>query len=237
MPAWTTAAWAAEAPAIIDQMNQLIPGDVVTGPITLHAVMNASTPQRQDLRAYAEGRRIHVRLNGEGWRDASAEGRATLRQNLAHELAHIWQVAAYDSLLEPRWIHEGFAEALAMAALERADMWSGSDVMAYRAAQDAQCAEVLADGPLIAALERDDRRAVYACGFVIIDVTSGVVGQNPGQLFGLYVTGMTTGNGLARTVVDATPTGYLRRVRTFLYYDFTDQPPERVIANFRSGRL
>jgi len=84
--------------------------------------------------------------------------------NVAHEMAHIWQMAvARGGMGEDQgpWIHEGGAEAMALDALLQTGVYSEESVKAYRAKQAATCAK-LNDTV-------DTYDGIYACGLARFD--------------------------------------------------------------------
>jgi hypothetical protein len=85
-------------------------------------------------------------------------------KTVAHEMAHIWQLAISRGGLgddqEP-WIHEGGAEAMALDALAQTDLFSEDAVKAYRAKQTATCEKL---GGAV-----DSFDGIYACGLVRFD--------------------------------------------------------------------
>jgi hypothetical protein len=89
--------------------------------------------------------------------------RQGVARNVAHEMAHIWQLAVAQGGIgdQGAWIHEGGAEAMAIDALLQTGMWSEESAKAYRAKQAATCEK------LGGAVETYD--GIYACGLVRFD--------------------------------------------------------------------
>ncbi len=84
--------------------------------------------------------------------------------NVAHEMAHIWQMAvARGGLGEDQgpWVHEGGAEAMALDALLQTGVYSEESVKAYRARQAATCEKL---GGAV-----DTYDGIYACGLMRFD--------------------------------------------------------------------
>jgi len=84
--------------------------------------------------------------------------------NVAHEMAHIWQMAVSRGGMrgdQGPWIHEGGAEAMALDALLQTGIWSEESAGAYRAKQAAKC-ETLGGAV-------DTYDGIYACGLVRFD--------------------------------------------------------------------
>ncbi len=84
--------------------------------------------------------------------------------NVAHEMAHIWQMAvARGGLGEDQgpWVHEGGAEAMALDALLQTGVYSEESVKAYRTRQAATCEKL---GGAV-----DTYDGIYACGLMRFD--------------------------------------------------------------------
>lgn len=83
--------------------------------------------------------------------------------NVAHEMAHIWQLAVAQGGIGDQgpWIHEGGAEAMALDALVQIGAFSEETVKAYRAKQAATCDKL---GGAV-----DTYDGIYACGLVRFD--------------------------------------------------------------------
>lgn len=83
--------------------------------------------------------------------------------NVAHEMAHVWQLAVSRGGIggQDQWIHEGGAEAMALDALLQTGVSSEESVKAYRAKQGATCEKL--SGTV------DTYDGIYACGLVRFD--------------------------------------------------------------------
>jgi hypothetical protein len=84
-------------------------------------------------------------------------------RNVAHEMAHIWQMAIERGGVgeQDPWIHEGGAEAMALDALLQTGVSSEDSIKAYRAKQSATCDKL---GGAV-----DTYDGIYACGLVRFD--------------------------------------------------------------------
>lgn len=85
-------------------------------------------------------------------------------KTVAHEMAHIWQMAISRGGLgddQGPWIHEGGAEAMALDALAQTGLFSEEAVKAYRAKQAATCEKL---GGAV-----DTYDGIYACGLMRFD--------------------------------------------------------------------
>jgi hypothetical protein len=104
--------------------------------------------------------KIVYRFGGDALRhDGSPQVRRYIAELVAHELAHIWQRNVLRGGIgegEP-WVHEGGAEAIAVAVLEKTGLFSKEEVEAYSAKLLAECEQL--KGSV------DTYRGYYACGF------------------------------------------------------------------------
>ncbi|KQX01361.1 hypothetical protein ASC94_01625 [Massilia sp. Root418] len=85
-------------------------------------------------------------------------------KTVAHEMAHIWQLAVSRGGLgddQGPWIHEGGAEAMALDALAQTGLFSEEAVKAYRAKRAATCEKL---GGAV-----DSYDGIYACGLMRFD--------------------------------------------------------------------
>ncbi len=83
--------------------------------------------------------------------------------NVAHEMAHIWQMAVSRGGIggQDPWIHEGGAEAMSLDALLQTGVYSEDSVKTYRAKQAAACEKL--NNTV------DTYDGIYACGLVRFD--------------------------------------------------------------------
>lgn len=235
VPAWVSKSWISDSERLAGPLDEMIKAGSVTP--HLQAVYDASDEPVRRISAYTEGDQVTVQLSGRGWQVPSASARRELQQNLAHELIHTHQLKLYDSALEPRWLHEGFAEALSLELLLRAEIWTDREAAAYRERLDEDCAAVLEEGPLVAAFARDDRRASYSCGFVLVDAMAQSASLPASELFSAYAHAQGLGFEAVFAARQKLPAGYLARVSRFIFNDHRDAPGQRIVAALRSGRL
>jgi hypothetical protein len=90
--------------------------------------------------------------------------REYVSKNVAHEMAHIWQLAISRGGIgdaQAQWIHEGGAEAMALDALLQTGVYSKELVTAYRAKQAAACEKL---GGAV-----DTYDGISACGLMRFD--------------------------------------------------------------------
>jgi hypothetical protein len=107
----------------------------------------------------AIGTQIVLRLAGRGLLQPSAALNNRLTWLVAHELAHLWQLsAAHGGIGEgDEWIHEGGAEALALAALERSGLLAPAQAQAFASGLLEECSALHGNIEAV--------RGMYACGY------------------------------------------------------------------------
>ena len=104
--------------------------------------------------------KIVYRLGGEALlREGHPEVRRHIVELVAHELVHIWQRNVIRGGFggDESWVHEGGAEAVAVAVLEKTGLFSKEEADAYSAKLLAECDQL--KGSV------DTYRGYYACGF------------------------------------------------------------------------
>jgi hypothetical protein len=107
----------------------------------------------------AIGKQVVYRLGGKALLRDSPQVRRIFTQLIAHELAHVWQnnVALGGVGDKEPWVHEGGAEAIALAALRGSGLFSDADADAYAAKLIGECNAL--NGSV------ENYRGFYACGF------------------------------------------------------------------------
>jgi hypothetical protein len=182
-------------------------------------------PGSMRLHAWAAPSGLTIELSGSGWHTPSDKAKALLTRNAAHELAHLWQFGHGDAESAPRWLHEGFAEAL---AAERADTTGATRI--------GRCAGVLKDGPVRAAQRAGSEAAVYDCGAILIEAVAKGRGEPPSALYAAFAQGGFTEEAFLSLAADARPS--LRRsAEAFLQRDWRHAPPSWVMSELSAGRL
>ena len=90
--------------------------------------------------------------------------RELLTRLVAHEMAHLWQMATARGGVgsDDPWIHEGGAEAMALDGLLQTGLSSKESIAQYRAAQTAVCEKL---GNTV-----DSYDGIYACGLARFDM-------------------------------------------------------------------
>lgn len=192
---------------------------------------------RLDLDGRAVPGRAVVNLSGAGWAAPSEKGAVLLAQHVAHEIAHLYQLQLYDGPLEPRVLHEGFAEALALEGLADTGRWDAAAVAAWRASAVARCGRAMENGPLYPQWIGGDADASYGCGFVVIEIVAEAAGLRPTGLYAAYAARMRDGRSLRTWAADTLPAGLRQSLTAFAVENYSAADPADVIAQLRAGRL
>ena len=171
---------------------------------------------------------VTIQLEGEGWQERSATAERILARNAAHEAAHLFQ---HDLGLptEERWLHEGFADAIAYELLDargEAAGWAGGQ----------RCAGALRRAPLRDAFAASDPDALYDCSSVLVRVVAEARGETPTALYRALVrTGRT--EDAVFSLAGAAGPEWRRSARAFLSRDWRQADPLWVIRSLRAGQL
>ena len=229
-PAWAFEAWADDAERL------LAPVDLGREEVTLSLAWRQGASDHLDLYGEAERDRVMVTLEGEGWQAESARARRLLRQNLAHEVAHIAQLRRFDSAFEPRLLHEGYAEAQSLELLILARLWSNADARRARLGFEQRCIEKLREGPLLPRMEAGDRQVTYACGAVLWLAAADRAGTSPETLHRSYAEAAAWPWGLGSWARATLGREFTRSAWHFVTMDLS-HAPESAIAALRAGQL
>lgn len=181
----------------------------------------------RNLFGTAEPGGVTLQLSGRGWRMRSGGAERLLTRNAAHEVAHVWQYSLGDADRAPRWLHEGFADALAREAL-------GAE--GAPAAPAARCRDVLRKRPVSLAQRAGDENAIYDCGSVIVSAVAAARGESVRDLYRAFAANGFSRAGLLTLADEASPK-YGRSVTAFLRTDYSMADPAWVIEQLRAGRL
>ena len=169
-----------------------------------------------------------LRLQGSGWRQRAAGAERLLTRNAAHEVAHLYQYAQGPAL-EPRWLHEGFADALAHEALSatgEASGWGGG----------ARCAEVLGQRPIDEAQAAGALHALYDCSSLAIRAVAAARQESVRDLYRAFAEAGGTDAAFLRLAEEA-GSRHARSVEAFLTGDWRQARPAWVLRQLRAGRL
>ncbi len=127
-------------------------------PLLLLSIGNLEQPGLS-VKGGAIGKQVVYRLEGKALMGGSPTVRQYCMELIAHELAHVWQsnVARGGIGEKEAWIHEGGAEAIAVAALRQSGLFGKDEAALYASKLIDECAAL--KGSV------DSYRGVYACGF------------------------------------------------------------------------
>lgn len=223
--AWAFASWTEAAAAAADDF-------AVTEPVLTTRYVYAGEDGALNLKASAEGRSVSLQLEGSGWRTPSPDAERILARNAAHEVAHLFQYAAWAPReaqvpQEKRWLHEGFADALAheaLAARGEAAGWGGGT----------RCAGVLEDGSIVAAQRAGEPAALYDCSSLVVRAVAAARGESVRDLYRALA---EAGGSDAAFLRLAEEGRRARSVTAFLTTDYTRADAGWVIRQLRAGRL
>ena len=108
-----------------------------------------------------------IRFAGGGVAAQGEEAQRRIRQNIAHELAHLWQLERDGVSRAPDWLHEGAAEAIGLESLYITEKYADADYAAMLEGARAGCAAALRRGPLDKAGGQGRHQASYDCGAIL----------------------------------------------------------------------
>ncbi len=251
VPAWMKEAWQADGDALLaassfDGHLQLsvgmIRGFLVETEGSDTTRVNVTTVPHGQLSLLAsttlQGRmgRIRILVNGDGWQAGSDKARHLLRQNLAHEIAHLAQKQRYDSAYELAALHEGYAEARALDLLIDAKLWTAADVRLARLGFEQSCEVALKRGPLLPQIEAGDREASYACGALLWIAASERVNARPDVLHRSYAKAMRQPAGLGPWARETFGPDFTRSAYMFLTANYSGGP-QTALEGLAAGRL
>ncbi|RFB05725.1 hypothetical protein [Parvularcula marina] len=251
VPAWTKEAWQADGDALLavssfDGSLQLSVGQVPFTTIEADepdvARVNVATVPHGQLSLIAhtsleeQAGRIRIELIGDGWQAGSDKARHLLRQNLAHEIAHLAQKQRYDSAYELAVLHEGYAEARALDLLIDAKLWTAADVRLARLGFEQSCEAALRRGPLLPQIEAGDREASYACGALLWIAASERVNARPDVLHRSYAKAVRQPAGLGPWARETFGPDFTRSAYMFLTANYSGGP-QTALEGLAAGRL
>lgn len=127
-------------------------------PLMMVSISDFETPGLS-AKGGAIGKQVVYRMGGTALLKGSPKARSLLKEVIAHELAHVWQnnVARGGIGGSEPWVHEGGAEAIALAGLGGTGLFSQADADAYATKLIQEC-ESLHNSV-------ENYRGFYACGF------------------------------------------------------------------------
>ena len=157
-PEWMSQLLRQTTGAITDYYAQAFERPLPYRPLVMVSVSDFDSPGLS-MKGGAVGQQVVYRVGGRALLRGSPQAQALFKELIAHELAHVWQNNVRRGGIgggEP-WVHEGGAEAIALAGLLRTGLISQADAEAYSTKLIREC-EALKGAV-------DTYRGTYACGF------------------------------------------------------------------------
>ncbi|NRA30125.1 MAG: hypothetical protein HRU11_07660 [Parvularculaceae bacterium] len=184
------------------------------------------------IEAEAEADLIRVHFQGD-WTQESDAARQDVVRNLAHELAHVRQYAS-GLPVEPRFWHEGFAEAMAIEALDQCGAPCGGAPAALLRSREQQCGEALRSGYLSG---RTDNDAVYGCGAIFVLAVAKASDSSVIDLYGSFAATDRSEAAMLALVQERAGRPFGLSARRFLKSDYRLVPAPQTIRDLRRGKL
>jgi hypothetical protein len=121
-------------------------------------IAGLDTPGLSTKGGAVQGQLVYT-LRGQQFKGDHPAKRKFLMREVAHEMAHIWQLSGDHISLDGTtpWVFEGGAEAMAMDALLHSGLWTAEQVQAYAIEKMALCDKL---GDTTANYD-----SIYACGY------------------------------------------------------------------------
>jgi hypothetical protein len=157
-PAWMAQLLQETTTAITDYYDHAFQRPLPYKPLIMLSVSDFDSPGLS-MKGGAIGRQVVYRVGGKALVRGSPQVRGMFKELIAHELAHVWQNNVNRGGIggdEP-WVHEGGAEAIAVAGLRGSGLFSYSEADAYSTKLIRECATL--NGSV------ESYRGIYACGF------------------------------------------------------------------------
>lgn len=149
-----------------DYYKGALGGELSTRP-ELYMLYDAGRPGQIAIEGDSVRGQALIRFIGGGLTDVGQEARRRVLENIAHEMAHMWQLERAGVGAAPDWLHEGGAEAIGLESLFITEKYSDADYAAMLGRAQRTCANALAGGPLDRAAARGEHEASYACGVMV----------------------------------------------------------------------
>ncbi|MEM9988596.1 MAG: hypothetical protein AAF723_03675 [Pseudomonadota bacterium] len=236
LPPWVKSQWEKDIPVFVTSYRTLFRTPLAQD-ISITTDYKPGGYADMSLAAFAWPSGISITLTGGGWQRKSQTGQGALEQNLAHELAHLWQLALYDDPTEPTWVHEGFAEALALTALAHSQIWGADEIKEWQRAAEKRCGKAMAQGRLSHIFQTQNDDAAYGCGFVLIDMMAKMSDQTPVELYKSYVEARRRHLSLEKIWEEILGPLHAGQIERFVSNDYSRARGEVIIRNLRAGRL
>lgn len=200
--------------------------------ITMRWEKGDNPPGVRIIDSQARGNSVLVQLIG-SWEEPSEEARSQLVRNLAHELAHVWQWSL-GVPNEPRLLHEGFAEAIAIDVLVRCREICRASPERLVIKLEGQCRDALREGR-VGAINRIE--AIYGCGAVLTEGMSVAAELSPQDFYRRYADTERSMADFLELTEELAGRRFALSARTFLTADLRMASPSTTMGRLRAGRL
>lgn len=184
------------------------------------------------LDADAGPEKATIRFRGD-WTKPDADLKEIIVRNLAHELAHVWQYRTGQPS-ESRFLHEGFAEAMAVEALISCGQVCGGDPAALAREQEARCRSSMTQGPLTAV---DSRTLGYGCGAVVTLATARRANMTVRDFYLAFAATERSNKDFLAVTRERAGKDFAVSVFSFLNTDHSLAKPDSVIERLKRGTL
>jgi hypothetical protein len=167
MPAWLVESFNKVVPLVSKIYTERLKHRLKNRPQIMLSSGDIHTIDSFTVKGGAKNNQLVMIYKGKELLQPSKEKQHMLERLIAHEMAHLWQQDVRNGGMsgEQPWIHEGGAEALAVAALVDADLWEKGSFEKYTRYYTKRCTEILGEQTLKMKVEQGNWDAVYACGF------------------------------------------------------------------------
>ncbi|MEM9838680.1 MAG: hypothetical protein AAF830_05935 [Pseudomonadota bacterium] len=187
---------------------------------------------RRIIDAEAEAQVVRIDYGG-AWQVSEPTARRDAIRNLAHELAHVWQYEL-GMPTEPRFLHEGFAEAMAIHVLDECGAICGVQPGTLMMLRERECGDALRLGTLA---RNTSREAIYGCGAVMVAAVATAAGTDPQGLYRQFAGTERSFEAFQTLAKEAAGASFSISARAFWQTNHRLAQPSRVIASLRAGRL
>lgn len=167
MPKWLEDSFNKVVPLVSKIYSQRLNRTLTSPPQVMLSAGDIDSIDSFSVKGGAKNNQLVMIYKGKDLLEPSAEKQHMLERLIAHEMAHLWQQDVKNGGMsaEEPWIHEGGAEALAVAALVEAKLWKKDYSEKYSRYYIKRCRDILGKQTLKAKIEQGNWDAVYACGF------------------------------------------------------------------------
>lgn len=163
-PAWLREEIMTLVPAVTELLATELNFDLPQKPLIMIGAGQLEAFDGFSIKGGAINGHIMMSLRGKSLHDE--KNRARFQRLLTHEIAHLWQDGPGTTPLQhiDPWLHEGGADALALAALEKLGLWDANAVGQYRERAISACEEGIGDQTLREAAASGQWGLMYSCG-------------------------------------------------------------------------